>query len=259
MGENSAWWYALVSASPNPEAGEAINVGLLFGNGRPAFLEFDENLSRLKCLADRFERKMYSDILNDIRSNIRHTTSVSELNQIYGPQLKVSDPRPLYQQPNKTTINRLRRHYLGAVRSRRTHSEERKAVTLVDETISRVAWRYAEPLTQKKRALPEDLYPRDAKKIFETPVPAIDRVLRTRDKDLLIGAARIGSRKPESAIQGKGTKLGRAFWQYREARPRIEDLTGCRVRMVGLIYNGDGNDQEPEVRDAIEYLSHLWS
>jgi hypothetical protein len=257
MATDSLWWYAPVAVSPDPDAGELVNVALLFGNGALDSLEFDEGLPRLTCLVDSFERRLLEEMLQSISMSLSKLGTISQINTIFGPQIRVADPRPLYDRPGKDVRDLLRRQFLrtGKARERTTAGPR---TPQIDRTLQKVLSQHAFDVRIERRVSPRDLFPRVAERLFRVEVPSIDRALRSGNRDLLIGGAKLNARHPDSTIRGRGVRLGQAFWHYRSARGEIEQLTGRQVRTVGLIFNG-ATTERPAAREAVEYLEHIWA
>ncbi|MBD3299808.1 MAG: hypothetical protein GF347_00470 [Candidatus Moranbacteria bacterium] len=258
MSSEHKWWFALVGASPNPEAEEHVNVALLIGNGRMLRLEYNEGLQRAKCIAGPVEIRLLSEALSRTRKELSRFEDLLGLRQYLGPQVRISDPRPLFRSPDRDTIRLLKRKYLGEAQKRRAKRVKIARVAKIDETIRTYMSKEAFGLHIEKRVKPSDLFQFQAREIFSTKVPSFDRAIRSSHRDLLLGGITIDPRRPMESMRAPGLRLGRAFWHYKEAKNRILEITGREVRTVGLIYNGVKADDRA-AREALEYVAHVWS
>jgi hypothetical protein len=249
------YWYSLISARPNPEADENINVALLFGNGAPSHIEYGEGLARLGCLVGAFEVSLYRHVLQSVAKDITRFSSVAELRQVIGPQLRISDPRPLNERPSHRITRFLIDEYLPEPQKAGHHRKRHPRVAKLDHTIRDVLSHRAAAVEISKRPTPKDLYPSVALELFSVPVPPVDRALRSGARDLLIGGVSLSPRDP-SSVRDPGVRLGRAFWHYKEAKPALERRAHVQIRTLGIIYNGAAASDA--AHDAVEYIQHIW-
>lgn len=253
------WWYARVGASPRPEAGELVNIGLILGNGEAADLEAASELPRLKGLVAPSERRVYEEMIAALRESIRDGKNLQVLRQTYGPQIKISEPRRLYSEPDDDLRGALRRKLLetpeepGAAPSGPREEAEEE----LERVVSRVVQLGYEVT---RRPTPRRLYKDRWKEVFPTSVPRLAYALRSKAQreDVLVDGVVIHADDPDYPVRtGQVSRIGRAFWEYRRAQETILRVVGRRVRTVGMIFNGHVAEL-PEVRDAKEYIQHVW-
>jgi len=252
---SSHWWYSLVSAEPDPEAGERVNVGLLIGNGRLLQLEYDPDLPRVRCITDPTDRRLLSEALRAAAKSLSRFEELTSLRSFLGPQVSISPPRGLYAQPDRRTIAALKERYLRDPSKGSAKRSKARRVSRIDDALKPILHRSIR-YQLRKSVTPEKLYPEQP--IFDVPVPALDRAVRSDTRDLLIGGVTVRQKSPLKTIQGTITvRLGRAFWHYSEAKERIHSQVGREVRTLGLVFN-TAQSRTSELDEAIEYLEHVW-
>ncbi|HET7023841.1 MAG TPA: hypothetical protein VFI39_01390 [Gemmatimonadales bacterium] len=253
-----SWWYSLVSASPLPEAGEAVNIGIVTGNGTPRDLRYMPGLPRLVGLLPQSELMMYEDLLDRVRARITSETSLDTLRVLVGPQVQFSQPKGLLVEPSERIIDILQRKFLqrpqGAV-VRELRDQRLKAGDLVDQRISGLLT--AGGLRYERRvslgALSDDL----AGLARQHRVPGLSRAVIAQRRIVLLDSVVVEGRKETEAIRLAASKIGKAFWLYRRLRDEIHSIAGVDIRTVGIIgLAAHGRDQE--VSEAGEYIKHLW-
>jgi hypothetical protein len=254
-----AYWYAVISALPDPELGERVNVALMLCSHRWAKIEFIDELPKLSCLALERDLTLYRTVLNSLVSKVNSAEDYFGLSMRLGPHFEVSQPRELYHAPDGRTLRNLRNRYLRLPKDpeqRRTRrNPQAQASQRLDAALERIM-----PIgfELEKTASVERLYPEVARAhVFHAPVPRLNRAVRLGDHDVLIGSVVVENDNPLGTARDATARISQAFWQYGQARTRIRELTGREIRTLGVVLNGT-SDRRPEVRSAKEYVLHLW-
>jgi DUF3037 family protein len=253
----AAWWYALVTAAPVPEAGEAINVGVLLGNGKTSHLAFRPQLPRLNSVADGEMIEALQAILESVRENVARGMDVRDLQMLIGPQLRIAHPRQLFVAPDDDVIRRLVRRFLYAAR---------KSPVEIDEVIARSDAQLRRELSDVplqglqvvERARPINLYGVDLQRRAGFRVPEIARALRSFRRDVLIDSVAVERNSTTKALREATGRIGRAFWVYNKMRAEIHQLENRTIRVVGILHPS-GDNPTPGAIQAREYIKHVWS
>lgn len=253
------WWYARIGASPRPEAGELVNIGLILGNGGAQDVEVASDLPRLKGLVTPSERGVYEEIIVALRENVKKGADLHTLRQSFGPQIQISEPRELFSKPDKKLKRALRRKLLETPEEAKEESAGPREEA--EEEVGRVVSRVVQlGYDVERRPTPRKLYKDQWKEVFTSNVPSLAYALRSKAEreDVLVDGVVIHGEDPDYSVRtGQVSRIGRAFWEYRRAESKILDVVGRRVRMVGMIFNGRGLEV-PDVRDAKEFIRHVW-
>jgi hypothetical protein len=247
----------VVSALPDPEAGDRVSVAIIVGDARRAQVDFLENLPKLACLAPTGTLSMYKSILQAIQSRVENPSQFWGLAATIGPHFDLSTPRELYAAPDGRVRRHLINHYLRieGTRSRGTRfSPQNEASHRLDRfLLSAVPGALIE-----KIATVERLFPELGDDVFPAPVPRLNRAVRTEDTDILIGAVVVDAEdNPLGVARDASARISQAFWQYSQSRERLQAATGRTIRTLGVVLNGTSHAR-PEVRSAKEYVLHLW-
>jgi hypothetical protein len=253
---NDHWWYAVVSASPDPEVGDIVNVAVITGRGEYGEVDFIKELPKLSCLVGSTHTGLYRAVLSELNTQACAGTPIGMLRSTFGPQLRISEPRRLRTSATSKVRQQLRHRYLEAAKSRAAREAGVSARAVTRRKLDALITPYL-PLVKvdyRKTARAERLYP-DARAFFANPVPPLDRALRTRAKDLLIGAVSVGQGHPISQSRDTVARVQQAFWQYRQAREEIEEQSGRRLRLLGVVIAEDDASMTMEGR---ELALHMW-
>jgi len=253
------WWYALVVASPKPEDGEAVNVGLIVGDGRPERMEYLPGLPRLKGLVARDEGAVLEEILASVSKQVAAGIDLPWLESTIGPQLRISAVRQLYEQPDERVIRLLTRRLLKSPRVAIARQERREARRQTDLELDRVIGGVIPALGLKieRRVSPDHLYDRLPEVFSAFKVPTLARALRSSRRDVLIDSVLVRAHKTTAAIHAAVVRAGRAFWYYSRFRKELEGSTGRQIKTIGLLLDGVPN-KPPEVQETRRYIAHLW-
>jgi hypothetical protein len=257
MADNTTgWWYSLVAVAPRPETGEAVNVGLLIGNGRPLRLEYEPGLPRLAGIVGRNERRVYDRLLFELAGSIGGIEVGVDLAAL-SPQIRVSDPRELYSPPNEDVLRALRNSYLTA--PRRTEGiEARKLVRQAERRLDRIigAAVHFGIRDIEKDVTPSKLYGEAAEFVGDIKVPRLARALRAQQKDLLVDAVLLRPGETDLAIRSATQRIGRAFWYYKRLEHELRERRGTEIRRVGVVVTPDESSRE--VQEAAAFITHSW-
>lgn len=253
------YWYAVISALPDPELGERVNVALMLGINRWARIEFIDELPKLSCLTLERDISLFRSALSALAGRVSSAEDYFGLSIRLGPHFDVSEPRELYSAPEGRTLRNLRNRYLKSPREneqRRTRrSPQAEASHRLDAALRRVMPIGAEV---EKTASVQRLYPEISEgKVFPTPVPRLNRAIRLGDHDVLIGSVVVERENPIGAARDATARISQAFWQYSQAKSLIKEITGREVRTLGVVLNGS-SDRRPDVQNAKDYVLHLW-
>jgi hypothetical protein len=253
------YWYAVISALPDPELGERVNVALMLGTNRWAKIEFIDDLPKLSCLALERDLPLFRSALNALAGRVNSAEDYFGLGIRLGPHFEVSSPRELYHAPEGRTLRNLRNRYLKSPREaeqgRTRRSPQAAASHRLDAALRRILPMGAEI---EKIASVERLYPElTQENVFHAPVPRLNRAIRAGDHDVLIGSVVVEHDNPIGAARDATARISQAFWQYSQAKTQIREITGREVRTLGVVLNGT-SDHRPDVRSAKEYVLHLW-
>lgn len=252
------WWYALVSASPRPESGEAVNIGLIVGNGGPVQLEYLRKLPRLKSLVTPEELAVYGEVLDGLERRIQTGAELSTLRSLAGPQVRISEPRALYRRPDKATLATLRRQFIdvpGRLEGLRAAGEQRSATEeLLDSLLIPVIPLGLRP---ERRMSAEHLYPDLPGDLTQVRIPNVARAVRSEQRDLLIDGAVIEPTKLDVSIKNATGRVARAFWYYGRLRDSIRRYARRDVQTVGVLFNGKASESQ-DVADAEAFIRHVW-
>ena len=255
----SHYWYAFLAASPTPETGEAVNIGLVIGNGKAFSLEYEPHLPRLAGLVAADQRHVYEAILAPLKERIAASGGVpeAELRAMLGSQLRLQSRRALLHEPNQRVLKILRAHYLQtpdipyrtAVTRLRAQAGRR-----LDEAIDQVRPRHvhvSKSVTFKK------LYEQKLERFVEFNVPPIARALRSERRDLLMDSILIDAAHLKYAARQPASRISRAFFGYRKIEGVIRRQTGKEIRLVGILHPGSPDDSA-DVRETREWIKHIW-
>jgi hypothetical protein len=253
---NTGWWYSFVTASPLPETGEAVNVGVVIGNGEIDQVAFAPGLPRLGGLVRLSERKAYEDVLRVVQEDARRGIDLDSLKATIGPQMQIGVRRELRYAPDKPIVDILIRRYLAGA-GFPTQEDEAKLVWRsrkeLDEAIARVVNISMERIEERPSA--QSLYP-NVSAFRDKKVPRLGRALVGPRRDLLIDALILEPGKTTLAVRSATQRIGRAFWYYDRYKADIRIETGKELRLVGVLINNDGDSSE--VADASAYIEENW-
>lgn len=253
-------WFALVAATPQPEAGEAVNVGIIYGNGVPSRLEFLEGLPRLSGLVRPDEVGLIQEVMRTAAQRLVSGVSLEALRTSLSPQLRVSRPRGLFRLPDDKTAQVLRERYLAATpRVERGVAEDvalrKQSEHDLDRVVSRVS-RLGMDVVRNARF--EKLYKERPAWSEQVRVPRLARALRGDRRDILIDSVLVQPMKVNQAIAVATSRIGRAFWYYKRLKGDIRAASGRDVITVGVLLDGH-TDGEREVVEARDYIKHTWT
>ncbi len=253
----TTWWYSLVTAAPVPEAGEAVNVGVLLGNGATSHLAFRPQLPRLACIAEGEVIEAFQSILESVQETVSRGMAVEDLQAMIGPQLRIAEPRRLFLQPDDEMIRRLVRRFLHA---------PRKSAVEIDEVVARSDAQLQHELDEVplrglqmvERVKPVNLYGLDLRRRVGMRVPEIARALRSFHRDVLIDSVAVERNLTQKALREATGRIGRAFWAYNKLRGEIQSLENRTIRLVGVLHPSGDNATRGAI-EAREYIKHVWS
>lgn len=240
--------------------GERVNIGLLFGNGRPQ-VEYVEGLPRLANLVASDELAVFGEIMEALRESITNDNDLSILRQLAGPQIQIGEPRVLYVEPNREHMRLLVHNLLEVPRWRdfldrvETGDSPSESERELDRLIGRVA--PVGGIHVESRATLQKLYRDLSPSLRQVRVPALSRAVRSQSKDILLDSVSVTPDDPMAAIRSATTRVARAFWYYKRLRSELETSTGRTVRTIGVLLNGVSHET-PAVVEARDYIKHVW-
>lgn len=253
-------WYALVAASPDPEAQERINVALVTNDRGRQRMVYEDGLRRLRCILPPNQVQVYAAVLKSLASTVVAGVPLEHLNTMLGPQLVLSKPRAVHRPLSRDVVDMLvKKHFTGPETGREHAAAADTGRTYLGE-LNRVLNRTIES------ALPgpsfgveisgqvrfNRLYPH-----VKRPggrIPELNRVIRGPRHDLLIGAVLLNGGEP-ATVRSTGARIGQAFWQYKRLRGAVRSTTGRDLRTIGILVE---KEPEPPSRELGLYLRHLW-
>lgn len=253
------WWYAFVTAAPLPEAGEAVNVAILTGNGALDRLTYEPGLPRLEGMVRREQREVFQAVLERASHEVRNGMDLPALKAAIGPQLTISEPIALRVRPSASIMGVLRRQYLTGTRvdvSTESKKLVKKSLERLDNALSATA--HIAMWDIRRRPEPRSLYP-DTPPLAQANIPRLGRVVRGPDRDLLIDAVLLSPGKGTLAIRSATERIGRAFWYYDQLRAEIERNEHRSIRLVGVLAWEDGRNGDRDLKDAASYIEEGWA
>jgi hypothetical protein len=254
--QGHGYWFSLVAAAPAPESDEAVNVGIVLGNGAPYRLEYQPKLPRLSGMVAPDEIGVYEAILAAVAEQIIRGIPVTELQAMMGPQLRIARPRALLREPNDALIERLRDHYLSTPRMPyvdRAHQLTLRARKKLDEVIMVVRPRGVSVL---KNVRVNALYEHRLERYVHAKIPEVARAMRSERRDLLLDSLLIEPGNVKNATRQSATRISRAFWAYGKLRGPIKQVSGRDIKRVAVLHAGP---TDPEVDEAREWVKHIWA
>lgn len=253
------WWYSLIAASPRPEFGERVNIGILFGNGRRARLAYLPRLPRLAPLVGSDELAVFSEMIKALERSVSDGADLALLRQAAGPQLQIGDPRRLYAEPDERVRQLLVRGLLRSRPAKKGSTKYRFHRSATERELDRLIGSIvpATGLRVERRPTLHGLYQPLASRIPEGRSLRFSRALRSQRRDILMDGVMVDAENPLAAIKLATTRVGRAFWYCRKLYTEIQTLTGRQLKLVGVLVNA--TSRAPEVVEAREYIAHVWS
>ena len=251
-------WYSLVSAAPVPETGEAVNVAIVFGNGRANYLDFVRSLPRLSCLLPSAEIALYAEILEGCKDRIDRGIDPLELAALLGPQLFMRPPRTLYAEMSDQLVSQLRHRYRASPRNDDPADEDalvQRSRQQLDRVVRRT--RFPQSMIQTE-VTPPKLYEGRFKGLSGHRVPRLSLALRDRGRDLLLDSVAIEQPYQARDIRDVASRISQAFFMYDQYRGPIRDLTGTEVRTVGVLYPLPETAPAP-LKDLFEFTQKIWT
>jgi hypothetical protein len=252
------WWYALVAASPNPEEEEAVNVGVIVGNGRPEYVDFIPGLPRLSGLVPPSESAVYQAILESIAVQLSEEGDLDVIRYSIAPQLRIAQPRGLYAEPTRETLLALRHRFLQSP-AREGRSAERayrpRASARLDRLMEPVLPALGVSLLRRARI--ESLYPELPRDLLRTELHPVSRVLRSPGRDVLLDSVVVTPVEPVVRLEARAMEVGKKFWHLAQLKHAIRQYSGREVRTMGVVLNGDTH-ADARLRDAKAYIEHVW-
>jgi hypothetical protein len=255
---NPRHWYALISASPRPEAGEAVNVGVLYGNGAPVHLDYVEQLPRLVGLVAPEELYLFRGILSAIAERVETGADLPTLRSTIGPQLRISPPHELFKAPSEQVFSLLRHRYLTTPTAREALREETRLVQRSEKRLDRLLGgvvRFGLDIVEDVTF--DKLYASKREELPTVRVPRLARAFRGHARDLLVDGVLIEAQTADFAVRSATTRVSRAFWYYDRLRQAIQTVDGREIRTVGVLLTRP-KEHAPEVIEARDYIRHVW-
>lgn len=253
------YWYTVVSALPDPETEERVNVALIVGGDRWAKVDYVEQLPKLSCLVTDADLRLFRAAITGLERRVHSPEDLYAAAAQLGPHFHLAEPRELFQAPEGRVLRLIRNRFLRLPSEGRASGKRRSVQRAATHRLDR-ALQEGLPIAAmiEKNATAEKLYPQiELNRIFTAPVPRLNRAIRIGDVDVLIGGVVVEHEDPLGAARDATARISQAFWQYHRAKDTIREATGREIRTLGVVLNGTGG-QRPEVRSAKEYVLHLW-
>ncbi len=257
-------WVIPILARPQAERDERVHVAVLWGRGQKVHLEYLPGLPRLQSLASAQQRLAFEAVLEVAQMELVRGTPLSDILSILSPQMTAGQQSSLYGEPSEDLQRALIRGFLESPRRGRAPAsasmgkpQGRGFGQRLDEYIRPLAPTFAVDL--RRDVPPSKLYPL-AKSILgrQAHVP-IPRTVRRGNKDLLMAGIILKSAEPTPSLERSAIRFGELFWELRENRNRITELSGQQIRTVGLLLNGGKSNSESLSEGFASYVSHLWA
>lgn len=250
-------WYALISAAPVPENGEAVNVGLVFGNGRAYHLDFIDSLPRLRCLVAPGEIGVYAAVLEGCKEKVERGIELVELSSLLGPQLFVQPVRELYVPIEDRIVEQLRRRFLASPQGERVEDEAaliRRSRHRLDRSLRQTSF----PASLIARDVgPAQLFEGTFKGLTGHRVPRLSRALRGHGRDVLVDSVSIERGYEARAIREVASRITQAFFVYDRHRESIRLRTGRELRTTGILYEPPA-DASADLIDLYDFTRKSW-
>jgi len=255
------YWFSVVSALPDPEAIERVNVAIAVGDYNRVRIHYLNDLPKLACLVSPNQVKVFRAVLAGLAERVRTPEDYFLASKTLGPHFHVEAPRELYHPPDSSILRLLADRYL------QVHKGEKKKA--VRKSVQRIASKRLDILLTEtlpmgaiveKVATVDRLYPKLAPAgVFSAEVPRLNRAVRFSDVDILIGSIVVedtGDIDPLEITRDAAARISQAFWQYSQARSIVRTETGRDLKTLGIIFNGSSD--RPEVVSAKRFVRHLW-
>jgi hypothetical protein len=203
------------------------------------------------------ELGVYAGVLAGLQEEVLHGRSLEDLRIMLGTQLTLSAPIPMAAEPSMREMRWLERHYLTTPRVPYAQTDKeivRYAAKLLTDSLEQLRPRGTE-IRRDERI--DELYGRALERHIQFHVPKVSRVLRGRDRDLLIHSAGI-ELQSENRVAAPGVMTAsKAFYAYRLLEDRIRKEGGFDTRRIGVLQPTRGL-RTPDVEHNREWARHVW-
>ena len=240
--------YRLMYFSAHPEDGERLCVGISVCEHGKVFLEYDDRLAKLRCVAGEKHLDFVRGVLENLRNCSREADLLATTSQLE-PQFVLSPPRELVVPATESVREQLRKRFLFRWREPRFMKlMEDEIGNRIQDLVAGVAPEAAPRLATG--AKPSQILGPDAARRFIIQRPVSRAIIRDRQAVILEG---IDTRKgAPSAIIHRAHDIAFNFWQYGNLAqtPGAPSQTK-KVLRVGIIFDG-----HPGRASLREYAHH---
>lgn len=247
-------YYRLLYFSPRPEDEEKVCVGLLIGDGKATYLDYDDRLDKVHSFAPDYSKDSIAFVLETIQAESRRFTAQTKLQEL-SPQFTLSPPRKLLQPLDDRVRTLLRQKYL----LRPKPLEHKRKEKGVERKIDRFLTEHMRlPLSLIKRKatvdelvgaeassrLPKDLIPKPVTRavVVDTGILLVDGVdLHLHSADLLVNRI---------------NRVAHTFWQYSQLKELVPAFKKTGLFRAAVIFDGTGPEVEPSLKWRADYARH---
>lgn len=239
---NGSATYRLVFAQPDPENGEKVCVGLLFVEDTKASLLFDEGLSKVRCVAPRYDLKLLKYYLGSLRSAIgessRHDLDIT-LSR-YSPHVLTSDARRVAAPVSAELKHRLLERYATSENDIKLQVDQLKATpleTIQDAQIGVFVEKFTTTMRLKvlRDVSPDHFFPK--MKGSTGRIRPVAAAVVTPGHVVLIDGVDLSRLTPKRGL-ARTNRVVQTFWQSRRLETDANDLAFPKLQRVGVVLNG---------------------
>lgn len=247
MNSNTA--YQLLYYSSHPEDGEWVCVGLLIEQHAMFHLEFDESLSKLRCIARDQDVEYVRGVLTEL-GRCFSTREAAGIAKNMEPQFRLSKERTLVAPATSEIIERLKRRFLMRWRASsvsRVFDDEIRAK--IEQFITYVAPDARSRLRTGVR--PTQVVGAELGRTFLIQRP-IAHALVSRTRAIIFDGIDTSVGTPAVVIQ-RTNNIAFNFWQYRHAYDSAQptEVAPKSIVKVAFIYDG-----RPDRKKLSDYAFH---